>query len=268
MQHSLQYVDRNVGPADYSHLASDELLVTSIFLTLQGEGPLAGKVSVFIRLSGCDKGDKVSCPWCDTNFIYSKGTTYSISELKNAVERQYEASSAPGRLIILTGGEPMLQSNIVHLIESMPDYKFQIESNGDRLAVGFAESAACKKAMLVVSPKVNPKSQAYQNLPRTVFQRADVLKFVVEADVSSPYNDIPHYASEWGRFGKNTVGSVYISPITVYKRAVKEGERANIWDDTLIDREATRRNYEYAASLCIRSGYTFSCQQHLFNAVE
>jgi 7-carboxy-7-deazaguanine synthase len=266
----LQYVDRNVGPADYHHLEPDELLVTKVFLTLQSEGPLAGKVAVFVRLAGCDKGDKVSCEFCDTDFRFDQGKVFRIVDLVQEVRMKYTPAflfrdNSP--LIILTGGEPMLQNNIVHLIEAMPAFKFQIESNGDRLARGFTDSKYCDKAMLVVSPKINPRSQRYPKLQEEVLNRADVLKFVVSANKTSPYHTLPPYCWEY-IMKKSSVTCVCISPMTIYKRAVEPEEVANLWDNGLVDHEATKANYAYAASMCIKYGYHFSHQSHLLTGVE
>lgn len=266
----LQYVDRNISPADYHHLNIDELLVTNIFLTLQSEGPLAGRTAVFIRLAGCDKGDKVSCDFCDTDFRFDQAKVYSIIDLIHEVRLRYTPAflfSDNLPLVVLTGGEPMLQDNIVPLIEAMPAFRVQLESNGDRLARGFVESEVCKKAMLVVSPKINPRSQKYPRLSDTVLRRADCLKFVVSADPHSPYHDIPPYVWEY-IMKKNSVTSVCISPMTIYKRAVAPGEIANLWDDTLVDRDLTKLNYAYAAALCIKHGYHFTHQSHLLTGVE
>lgn len=60
------YVDGNVGPATYKGQPKNTLLVTKIFDTIQGEGPFAGTLATFIRLAGCNRGDKVSmgCQFC------------------------------------------------------------------------------------------------------------------------------------------------------------------------------------------------------------
>lgn len=266
----LQYIDRNISPADYNHLEQDKLLVTNVFLTLQSEGPLAGKVAVFIRLAGCDKGDKVSCDFCDTDFRFDNGKVFTITELIQEVRLKYTPSfifKDNGPLVVITGGEPMMQNNLVNLIDAMSFYRIQIESNGDRLARGFVESEACQRAMLVVSPKINPRSRSYPRLSNDVLYRADCLKFVVSADQHSPYHQLPVYLWEY-IMKKNSVSTICISPMTIYKRAVKPGEIANLWDDALIDYEATKKNYAYAASLCIKYGYQLSIQSHLLTSVE
>jgi 7-carboxy-7-deazaguanine synthase len=274
----MQYADRNVGPGDYHDLASDELLITKVFYTIQSEGPLVGTPSVFIRLAGCNKGDKLSCPECDTNFLYHEGVKHKIADLVKLVEDHFTTSFRLGRqrffatnppLVILTGGEPMLQDNIVALIEGLYDsgHRVQIESNGDRLPAAFLETKACLRSHLVVSPKVLPTTKQYKKLPDAVFQRADYLKFVVDADPSSPYHALPDYVTEWC-ISKCSSSRIFVSPWTVYARRVEPGEIASIWLDGLIDRERTKANLDHAVSVCLKYGYHLSLQTHLITGVE
>jgi 7-carboxy-7-deazaguanine synthase len=268
----LQYVDINISPADYKDLTG--LLVTKMFLTHQGEGPFAGRVAVFIRLAGCDKGDKKSCVFCDTNFLFHQGVHFTPEEILKKVRELYSpcflfSSIKSKPLIVITGGEPMLQDNIVPLIKLLHsnNYHVQIESNGDRLARDFIDDPACLFSTLVVSPKVTPRYQQYPGLKRDIFDRVDNLKFVVEDQPSSPYYELPPYIFEWV-MKRGDATAIYVSPITVYKREVAEGEIVSIWKDDLIDRDETARNYAYAAKLCIKYGYTFSCQTHTFTGAE
>lgn len=70
------------------------------FYTLQGEGFHQGKAAYFIRLGGCDVG----CVWCDVKESWdaTKHPTLSISEIVAA------ATAHPGRLAVITGGEPLM----------------------------------------------------------------------------------------------------------------------------------------------------------------
>lgn len=76
------------------------LPVMESFYTIQGEGFHQGRAAYFIRLGGCDVG----CFWCDVKDSWdaSKHPQVSIATL---VE---EASKFPGRLVVITGGEPLL----------------------------------------------------------------------------------------------------------------------------------------------------------------
>ena len=70
------------------------------FYTLQGEGYHQGRAAYFIRLGGCDVG----CVWCDVKDSWdaSKHPLISVDQLVA------EASAFPGRLAVITGGEPLL----------------------------------------------------------------------------------------------------------------------------------------------------------------
>jgi organic radical activating enzyme len=76
------------------------LPVMESFYTIQGEGFHQGKAAYFIRLGGCDVG----CVWCDVKESWdaSKHPQKSIDSIVR------EASQYPGRIAIVTGGEPLM----------------------------------------------------------------------------------------------------------------------------------------------------------------
>ena len=76
------------------------LPVMESFYTLQGEGFHQGRAAYFIRLGGCDVG----CVWCDVKESWdaSKHPQYSIGSIVQ------QAALHPGRLAVITGGEPLL----------------------------------------------------------------------------------------------------------------------------------------------------------------
>ena len=80
--------------------AEATLPVMEQFYTLQGEGFHQGKAAWFIRLGGCDVG----CVWCDVKDSWdaSRHPRYTIPELVRS------ASTHPGRLAVITGGEPLM----------------------------------------------------------------------------------------------------------------------------------------------------------------
>jgi organic radical activating enzyme len=70
------------------------------FYTLQGEGFHQGKAAWFIRLGGCDVG----CVWCDVKDSWD-ADRHPLRQIKDLVA---EAAAHPGRLAIITGGEPLM----------------------------------------------------------------------------------------------------------------------------------------------------------------
>ncbi len=57
----------------------DTLLVRSSFMTIQGEGPYAGRPAYFIRLGGCNYGPKTHfCQFCDTDFRLTESKNVSF----------------------------------------------------------------------------------------------------------------------------------------------------------------------------------------------
>ena len=113
--------------------------VKEIFLTLQGEGMQAGRRAVFLRFAGCNlwtgrKRDRATaqCTFCDTDFVGTDGVNggrYEAEALADKVEALW--SQGERRLVVVTGGEPILQLD-AGLIEALHARGFEVavESNG------------------------------------------------------------------------------------------------------------------------------------------
>jgi len=115
--------------------------VKEIFLTLQGEGGQAGRPAVFCRFAGCnlwsgreeDRAEAV-CSFCDTDFVGMDGPGggrfANADALAGAVERTWRGGAAD-RLVVLTGGEPLLQVDEA-LVTALHGRGFDIavETNG------------------------------------------------------------------------------------------------------------------------------------------
>lgn len=104
-------------------ITTTSLPVMEAFYTLQGEGYHQGRAAYFIRLGGCDVG----CVWCDVKDSWDadKHPTISIESIVA------EASKYPGRLAVITGGEPLLH-NLDELTKALQDKGFEtnIETSG------------------------------------------------------------------------------------------------------------------------------------------
>ena len=115
--------------------------VKEIFLTLQGEGGQSGRAAVFCRFAGCNlwtgrEADRAGavCTFCDTDFVGVDGPgggKFATAEaLAAAVAAAWEGPPE-NRLVVLTGGEPLLQVD-PPLIEALHGAGFAIalETNG------------------------------------------------------------------------------------------------------------------------------------------
>ena len=115
--------------------------VKEIFLTLQGEGGQAGRAAVFCRFAGCNlwsgrEQDRVSavCTFCDTDFVGTDGVNggkFAGPEELVAAVAQAWTGPMEGRLVVCTGGEPLLQLD-PPLIAAFHEAGFEIavETNG------------------------------------------------------------------------------------------------------------------------------------------
>jgi 7-carboxy-7-deazaguanine synthase (Cx14CxxC type) len=115
--------------------------VKEIFYTLQGEGALSGRPSVFCRFSGCNlwsgrEEDRsgAACTFCDTDFVGMDGTAGGRYPDPASLADRIAALWPPGagaRFVVCTGGEPLLQLD-APLIEALHRREFAIavETNG------------------------------------------------------------------------------------------------------------------------------------------
>jgi organic radical activating enzyme len=94
-----------------------------MFYSLQGEGYHQGRAAYFIRLAGCDVG----CVWCDVKESWdaSKHPVLSIDEIVSI------ALAHPGRLAIVTGGEPLLYNlDALTTALKIAGFEINIETSG------------------------------------------------------------------------------------------------------------------------------------------
>jgi 7-carboxy-7-deazaguanine synthase len=100
------------------------LKVCETFYSLMGESTRVGLPAFFIRLSGCN----LRCRYCDTAYAYEEGQEMPVAALLEA------ATSFPPRLVLVTGGEPLLQEETPALLTGLVEAGFEVclETNGSR----------------------------------------------------------------------------------------------------------------------------------------
>jgi 7-carboxy-7-deazaguanine synthase len=117
--------------------------VNEIFYSLQGEGFLAGVPSVFVRLAGCP----LRCRWCDTKYAWDEkaGKNYSIDKIIQTVQQW------PCKLVVITGGEPMINSDLPQLLRQLKtaDKHITIETAG----IAYIPEMPCD--LISISPKLS-----------------------------------------------------------------------------------------------------------------
>src|SRR5215510_12972685 len=84
---------------------NNQMRITEIYQSIQGESSYAGLPCVFVRTTGCD----LRCAWCDSEFTFTGGASMTLDQIMDEVEK-YNC-----HLVELTGGEPLLQPEIYEL---------------------------------------------------------------------------------------------------------------------------------------------------------
>src|SRR5437870_13448546 len=87
------------------------LTINEIYHSIQGESTWMGRPCVFVRLNFCDH----RCNYCDTEYAFYEGKKQTLKEIVDAVT----AFRCP--LVEITGGEPLLQPNVLPLMSILCD---------------------------------------------------------------------------------------------------------------------------------------------------
>jgi 7-carboxy-7-deazaguanine synthase len=162
------------------------LRIAEIYKSIQGEGRLTGTESVFVRASGCN----LRCWFCDTPYAswQPEGSDLSIDEILDDV-RRFDL-----RHVVLTGGEPMLFSELIPICDALHDRQLHItiETAGtlylpvrcDLMSISpkLTNSAPAEDAY----PKWHRRHESSRHVPgvisRLVDEFAYQFKFVVETE--------------------------------------------------------------------------------------
>jgi 7-carboxy-7-deazaguanine synthase len=96
--------------------------ITEIYSSIQGETQYAGLPCTLVRTTGCD----LRCGYCDTAYAFHGGRDLTVDDIVREVARLGPS------LVLLTGGEPMLQREIGLLAERLlaDGKRVMIETSG------------------------------------------------------------------------------------------------------------------------------------------
>jgi 7-carboxy-7-deazaguanine synthase len=142
--------------------------VNEIFFSIQGESSFMGLPCAFIRLATCN----LRCSYCDTEYAFNEGEEKSVAEILETI-RPYAT-----RLVLITGGEPMLQESVHGLFRELlaAGYTVCLETGGQ---VSLKDvDPRVHKIMDIKCPGSGMDSRNYfQNIE--YLTRDDEVKFVV-----------------------------------------------------------------------------------------
>ncbi|MDE2118052.1 MAG: 7-carboxy-7-deazaguanine synthase QueE [Betaproteobacteria bacterium] len=155
------------------HSASEQLRISEIFFSLQGETSRIGLPTVFVRLTGCP----LRCTYCDTTYAFSGGQNMSIAQILEEVARHH------ARYVTVTGGEPLAQKSCLSLLCALCDagYEVSLETGG-----ALDVSGVDARVMKVLDIKTPASGEVEKNLWSNLaaLNACDEIKFVLcdEAD--------------------------------------------------------------------------------------
>ncbi|MBS3781218.1 MAG: radical SAM protein, partial [Candidatus Thermoplasmatota archaeon] len=142
--------------------------ITEIFHSLQGEGIKIGLPTTFVRTSSCN----LRCEWCDTRYAWEGGEEMDISEIMEKID---EIGCSR---VCITGGEPLLQDDILSLIDQLlENYEISVETNG---SIDISELV--ERDLMVSMDYKTPSSKMNNKMRKenlNLLRKTDQLKFVI-----------------------------------------------------------------------------------------
>jgi 7-carboxy-7-deazaguanine synthase len=184
-------------------MSNDQLRITEIFHSIQGESTWAGTPMTFVRLTGCP----LRCVWCDTTYSFHGGERMSLDEILAKVAE----IGAP--VVEITGGEPLVHRNAFVLADRLldADYTVLVETSG-----ALDVSPLDPRVHKIMDLKCPGSGEASKNLWSNLEQLTgrDELKFVIKdrADYEWARDVVRDRALE-RRVEDGTLRAIHFSPV-------------------------------------------------------
>lgn len=146
----------------------DQLRITEIFYSLQGETRTVGWPTAFIRLTGCP----LRCTYCDSAYAFHGGNLMPVDEILHRV-----ASYQP-KYVTVTGGEPLAQPLCFALLARLCDqgYEVSLETSG-ALDISKVDQRVVKIVDLKTPGSQESHRNYYENL--NYLNPKDQIKFII-----------------------------------------------------------------------------------------
>ena len=146
----------------------NDLRITEIFHSIQGEARQVGLPTVFVRLTGCPQ----RCVWCDTEYAFQGGERLSQAQVLETV-RGFGA-----RHVTVTGGEPLAQPACLPLLSALCDQGYAVSlETGGALDIGAVDS----RVSIVMDLKAPASGETFRNREANIplLRDKDQVKFVL-----------------------------------------------------------------------------------------
>ncbi len=148
--------------------SDEEVVLSELYVSLQGEGTRAGLPCAFVRLTGCG----LRCRWCDTAYAFEGGERRPIEEVVADVGQRGVD------LVLLTGGEPLEQPGCLSLAARLCDagHTVLVETGGH-----VDTSALDPRVVRIVDVKCPGSGMSKRNRLQDLglLRATDEVKFVV-----------------------------------------------------------------------------------------
>jgi 7-carboxy-7-deazaguanine synthase len=174
------------------------LTINEIFHSIQGESSHTGRPCVFVRLTACD----LRCSWCDTPYAFHEGQKWAVEDVVSRVTA-YGCS-----LVEITGGEPLLQRDVYHLMERLIEQGHTVlVETGGHLSIADIPPAVIR----IVDVKCPGSGEAHRNHWPNLDAIAphDEVKFVIRD--RADYEYAREVVERHGLIGR--VAAVLFSPV-------------------------------------------------------
>lgn len=177
--------------------------IVEIFESINGEGPKAGELAVFVRMKGCN----LDCSFCDTAWAKEKDAEATYMTTEEILE---EIASFGVKNVTLTGGEPMEKKGILTLIMALVDkgYQVEVETNG---SIDLREYALLADIVLFTIDYKLPGSGMEDHMVLEnflYFGEKNVIKFVV-----SDHTDLERAYELCENELRESRCQIYLSPV-------------------------------------------------------
>ena len=145
-----------------------KLKINEIFYSIQGESSYTGLPCIFIRLTYCN----LRCSYCDTEYAFYDGKDISIDDILSEIKKY------PTDLVMVTGGEPLIQDYCINLMEKLiaENYSVMLGTSGSMKL-----NKVPKKVIKIVDFKCPSSDMMEKNDWQILsdIQKQDEIKFVI-----------------------------------------------------------------------------------------